>query len=373
MDSYQSLMREAIELAERGRGFVEPNPLVGCLICQDGKVIGRGWHQKFGGPHAEVHALESCQQSPQGATAVVTLEPCCHHGKTPPCADALIAAGIRKVVVGLRDPHPLVDGGGLLKLQQAGIEVESGCLAAEVALQNAGFLKRIRTGKPWVIAKYAMTLDGNLATLAGDSKWISNEKCRGRVHQLRSRVDGIIVGARTVDRDDPLLTARPLDPAAAGPRQPTRIVLNSDASISPDSQLVQTCHEVPSVLVADPRIAAEQRIDVLRELGVEILLVEQGYGDRLETLLTELARREMTNVIVEGGSVLLGEFLEANQIDELQIYLAPKLLGKGRQPFAAPEVSTIANGKPFELLAVEQLDDNLFVRGLVNREVLAFE
>src|SRR5262245_29686131 len=196
-------MRRALRLALRGQGGVEPNPLVGCVLVRAGRIIGEGWHAKFGGPHAEVRALKSCQSSPRGATAYVTLEPCCHHGKTPPCTDALLAAGVTRVVAAVRDPNPAVHGRGAETLRKAGIRVEFGLLAAEGADLIAPFAKLVKTSRPWVILKWAQSLDGVIATRTGDSKWISDEACRAHAHRTRGRVDGILVGVNTLLRDDP--------------------------------------------------------------------------------------------------------------------------------------------------------------------------
>ncbi len=224
-------MRHALALAARGRGFVEPNPMVGAVVLDSaGKLVGEGWHQKFGGPHAEIHALEAAGEKARGGTLVVTLEPCCHHGKTPPCTDAILKAGIRRVVAAMTDPFPKVAGGGLKLLRDAGLEVHIGLCEPEAKRLNEPYLKLLRTGRPWVHAKWAMTLDGKIATRTGDSKWISGEESRRRVHELRGKVDAIIVGRGTVIADDPLLTARPARPARAdasgrlGVRRSTREV-----------------------------------------------------------------------------------------------------------------------------------------------------
>src|SRR5262249_49286375 len=226
-------MRRALELAERGRGYVEPNPLVGAVIVRDDRPVGEGWHQRFGEAHAEVNALAAAGEAARGATLYVTLEPCCHHGKTPPCTDAIIAAGIARVICAQRDPFPKVSGGGIAAPEAAGIAVEVGAMTDAAQRLNAPYLKLLHTGKPWVIAKWAISLDGKIATANGDSKWISGEASRAIVHQLRGRMDAIIVGHRTAELDDPLLTARP-----AGARTATRIVVDSRATLSPNSQLV---------------------------------------------------------------------------------------------------------------------------------------
>ena len=248
--SNEDVMRRAIELAQQGIGYVEPNPAVGAVLVDgDRKVLGEGWHQRFGGPHAERNAFadfaerypdaEERKRLTETATLFVTLEPCCHTGKTPPCTDAVLESGVRRVVIGLRDPFPKVDGGGIAILEKAGIEVTVGQLEEDVRWLNAPFLKLVQTSLPYVHVKWAMTLDGKIATRTGASQWISNERSRAIVHKLRGRMDAIIVGAGTARADDPSLTARP-----PGPRTATRIVVDSGANLPPDSKLVETAAEV---------------------------------------------------------------------------------------------------------------------------------
>src|SRR5579871_1062456 len=231
-------MSRALELARRGQGFVEPNPMVGCVLATDEGVVGEGWHRRFGGAHAEVEALTVAGSRARGATAYLTLEPCSHFGKTPPCAPALIEAGVRRVVVAMEDPFPEVAGKGLALLRSTGVDVEVGLMRDEAAWLNAPYLRRVVDRRPWIIAKWAMTLDGKIATRTGDSQWISGRPSREIVHQLRARVDAVIVGRGTAERDDPLLTARPADGNVA--RVATRIVVDGGAKLSSTSQLVQT-------------------------------------------------------------------------------------------------------------------------------------
>ena len=229
-------MRRAIELARRGEGLVEPNPQVGAVVLDaHGAVVGAGWHERFGGPHAEVMAIASAGAAARGGTLVVTLEPCCHHGKTPPCTDAIIAAGVSRVVIGVEDPFPQVSGGGVAALRRAGIDVETGVLAEAAARLSAPFRRLVVDGRPWVIAKWAMSLDGRIAAAGGDSRWISGEASRALVHTLRGRVDAIMVGIGTALADDPLLTARP-----PGPRTALRVVVDSRARLPTESRLVRT-------------------------------------------------------------------------------------------------------------------------------------
>jgi diaminohydroxyphosphoribosylaminopyrimidine deaminase/5-amino-6-(5-phosphoribosylamino)uracil reductase len=271
-----TFMLRALDLARRGQGYVEPNPLVGCVIVREGKIVGEGWHQRFGGPHAEIEALTAAGERARGATMYVTLEPCCHQGKTPPCTDALIPAGLARVVVAMRDPFPKVAGGGLKQLAAAGIEVLCGLGEAQAHDLCAPYLKLIQTGKPWVMAKWAMTLDGKIATRSGYSQWISREASRQIVHQLRGRVDAILVGRRTAQLDDPLLTARLAtgtapNPAGGGPaRVATRIVVDSAARLASFSQLVRTARQYPTLIATGPE--ADQRdLRRLTDAGCEVL------------------------------------------------------------------------------------------------------
>jgi diaminohydroxyphosphoribosylaminopyrimidine deaminase/5-amino-6-(5-phosphoribosylamino)uracil reductase len=315
-------MRRALEMAERGRGVVEPNPLVGAVVVRDGQSVGEGWHQRYGEAHAEVHALAAAGEAAQGATLYVTLEPCCHHGKTPPCTDAVIRAGIRRVVAAMPDPFPAVAGKGAELLRHAGVTVEFGVCEADARRLNAPYLKLLATGRPWVHAKWAMTLDGKIATRSGDSRWISNEASRRRVHELRGRMDAIIAGIGTVLADNPQLTARP-----PGPRIPTRIVLDSHGRIHEDTFLVQTARSTPTIIAATERMHQTRRA-ALETHGCEVLMMPEDSGRvSADALLAELGRRRFTNVLVEGGSGVLGAFLDAAAIDEFHVFIAPRLVG----------------------------------------------
>jgi diaminohydroxyphosphoribosylaminopyrimidine deaminase/5-amino-6-(5-phosphoribosylamino)uracil reductase len=315
-------MSRALELAERGRGHVEPNPLVGAVVVRDGRVVGEGWHRRFGEAHAEVNALAEAGEAARGATLYVTLEPCCHHGKTPPCTDAVLRAGVARVVAAMTDPFPQVAGRGGDILRAAGVAYEAGTLEREARRLNAPYLTLLTHGRPYVHAKWAMTLDGKIATRAGDSKWISGEASRRLVHELRGRVDGIIIGIGTALTDDPLLTARP-----PGPRVAARIVLDSHARLPWDCQLVWTAARAPTIVATAAR-PADERAARLGELGCEILsLPAEGGWPSLPALLQELGRRRMTNILVEGGAEVLGSFLDADLLDEVHVFVAPLLVG----------------------------------------------
>jgi len=373
-DDHSQYMLRALELARRGEGFVEPNPMVGCVIVRDGKIVGEGWHQQFGGSHAEVHALQEAGEQAKGATMYVTLEPCCHHGKTPPCTDSIISSGIERVVAAVRDPFPKVAGGGLRRLAAAGIDVELGVHESEVLQLNAPYLKLITTGRPWIIAKWAMTLDGKIATRSGYSKWISGEAARQIGHQLRGRVDAIMVGRKTAQLDDPLLTAR-LEPgsngAASGFASParvaTRIILDSMAGLPSFSQLVRTAGKFPTLVATGPE-APEKELRRLAAAGCEVLpFAPPSHYERLIQLLDELGRRRMTNVLIEGGGSLLGSMFDSRQIDEVHVFIAPKMFGgqKARSPLRGAGVELVADAMTLDNMRVQQLGDDLYLSGRV--------
>jgi diaminohydroxyphosphoribosylaminopyrimidine deaminase / 5-amino-6-(5-phosphoribosylamino)uracil reductase len=360
-------MARAIELARRGEGAVEPNPMVGCVIVCGEEVVAEGWHRRYGSPHAEVEALTVAGPRAKGATAYVTLEPCCHQGKTPPCTQALIAAGVRRIVCAQRDPFPQVSGRGIEELQRAGIEVDVGILQSEAQKLNAPYLKLIKTGRPWIIAKWAMTLDGRMATARGDSKWISGQESRNVVHQLRGRVDAILVGSGTARADDPLLTARP-----PGPRVATRIVVDSQASLGVDSQLVRTASQAPVLVAAGSVAAAKAKRDQLTAAGCEVLALDgSSSNDRLLQLLDELGRRRMTNVLVEGGPKLLGSLFDLGAIDEVHVFIARKLVGGtgARAPFIGAGVDKIGDALQLDETQWQQLGDDVYAHGRVSRPI----
>ena len=355
-------MARAVELARRGRGYVEPNPMVGCVIVRGEKIVGEGWHRRFGDAHAEVEALAAAGEATQGAVAYVTLEPCCHQGKTAACSRALIAAGVTRVVVGCRDPHPQVSGGGLAELRQAGIQVDCDVLAEQAQALIAPFTKLTTLGRPWVLAKWAMTLDGKLASRTGSSRWITGEASRRVVHRLRGQVDAILVGRGTVERDDPLLTARP-----PGPRTATRVVLDSGASLSVDSQLVQSLDQAP-VLLGVSEDAPAGRRSRLQDLGVEVVVLPGGSeAAQLESLLDELGGRQMTHLLVEGGGHVLGTLLDLRAIDEVHAFIAAKLLGGAQAPSPMAGVGVAEMAEAIELIdvEVEVLDGDVHMHGRV--------
>jgi diaminohydroxyphosphoribosylaminopyrimidine deaminase/5-amino-6-(5-phosphoribosylamino)uracil reductase len=353
-------MSRALELAERGRGAVEPNPLVGAVVVRDNRIVGEGWHERYGQAHAEVNALVAAGAAAREATLYVTLEPCCHYAKTPPCAQAVVRAGIRRVVTAMGDPFAQVAGKGLAFLRENGVAVECGLAEAEARRLNAPYLKLLATGRPYVHVKWAMTLDGKIGTRTGDSKWISNRSARQRVHALRGRVDAIVIGIGTALADDPLLTARP-----PGPRTPARIVLDSRGRLPATSQLARTAGKAPLILGTaeglPERCAAE-----FRALGVDVLSLPTEEGrPSVSALLDELGRRRMTNILVEGGSGVLGSFLDAGQIDEVHVAVAPLLVGgaEAAGPFGGRGVADLQGGLRLAEWQVEIIEDNVWLHG----------
>jgi diaminohydroxyphosphoribosylaminopyrimidine deaminase/5-amino-6-(5-phosphoribosylamino)uracil reductase len=351
-------MARALELAEKGRGYVEPNPLVGAVVVQKGKIVGQGHHEHFGKAHAEINALTQAGESAQGATLYVSLEPCCHHGKTPPCTDVIIRNKIKRVVAAMKDPFSQVAGQGEKCLRSAGISVEMGLMEHLAKHLNAPYLKLLKTGRPYVHAKWAMTLDGKIATRTGDSKWISGELARRCTHQLRGRMDAVIVGIGTVLADNPRLTVRP-----PGPRIPARFVLDSRGRIPKDCRLVRTARKIP-LLVVTGNLEGE-KASHLKKWGCEVLELP-GKAGRPDILhfLDEMGSRDMTNVLVEGGAEVLGAFFDARAVDEVHAFIAPRIAG-GKQltAVAGIGVAKIAEGLELIDLRIEQVGEDVLVHG----------
>lgn len=354
-------MRAALALAARGLGRVAPNPAVGCVIVagkRDGLVVGRGWTQHGGRPHAETEAIARAGRAARGATAFVTLEPCAHHGKTPPCADALIAAGVTRVVAATEDPDPRVAGSGLDRLREAGIAVESGLLREAAEALNAGYFMRQRSGRPLVTLKLATTLDGRIATHGGDSRWITGEPARMRVHLMRSRHDGVLVGIGTALADDPDLTCRL---AGLDDRSPVRIVMDARLHLPLTSRLVVSAGEVPTWLVTLAG-ANRSRRRAFEDCGVRIVEVDagpDGYPEPLATLQA-LAKLGLTRVLVEGGGHVAAAFVRAGLVDRLRWFRAPGIIGgDGIPAVAAYGVDRLALMQRFRCTDVVRIGDDL--------------
>lgn len=327
----RAFMQRALALARRGQGRVEPNPMVGCVLTRAGRVVSEGYHQFFGGPHAEVNALSRSRGSVRGATAYVTLEPCCHVGKTPPCTDALIRAGVSRVVAAMIDPSDPVQGKGIRRLRAAGIRVDVGLLEPEAKALNSPYLKLTAQGRPHVILKWAQSLDGKIATRTGDSRWISGEASRKRVHRLRARVDAILVGVNTVRADNPRLNARRVPVK----RVATRVVLDTQLRIPERCHLVDTAKKIPTLILTSRRSRSARSAKVQRlawrGVAVEACRTHRGVIE-LASALTRLGDLQFTNVLVEGGSRVLTSFLDEGLADEAYVFVAPCLIGGAGAP-----------------------------------------
>ena len=352
------MMRAALMLARRGLGTTWPNPSVGCVIVKDGHVVGRGWTGRGGRPHGETEALRRAGTAAQGAIAYVTLEPCSHWGKTPPCADALIAAGLRRVVIALEDPDPRVAGSGIEALRRAGIAIETGLCAEEAAELNAGFVQRIRLGRPLVTLKLATSLDGRIATASGESRWITGPAARERAHLLRAGHDAMLVGTDTVLADDPQMTCRL---PGLGGRSPMRVVLDRQLRIPPTARVFAEARQVPTWVVtlasADP-----ERQQTLREAGIDVIAGEADATGAIDlaAALRLFGERGLTRLLVEGGGRLAAALLRAELVDWLVWIHAPLLLGgKGVPAIAALNPAALANMPRFERVSVEIVGEDV--------------
>lgn len=361
----ERFMRRALELAERARGLTSPNPMVGALVVREGTVVGEGFHEVAGGPHAEIAALAAAGERARGATLYVTLEPCAHQGRTPPCAPAVVAAGVGRVVVALGDPNPLVGGRGFEGLRAAGVEVEVGILAAEAAGQNRVFLTALREGRPHVTLKAAMTLDGKIADLHGASRWISGEPARREAHRLRSGADAIVVGVGTVLRDDPRLTVRLERP---WPREPYRVVLDSRCRTSPEARVV-TSGNPARTLIAVTDAAPADRVRALEAVGATVVRCPAVGGHvAAGAVLDALYTRDVRGVLVEGGSEVPGSFLDAGLVDRVAIFVAPRLLGGRQAPSGIGGAGLdLKSAVRLDALSVTMLGDDLLIEADVKR------
>ena len=358
----EKYMRQAIALALKGTGRVNPNPLVGAVVVKDGRIIGEGYHQQYGCPHAERNALAACTESAAGATIYVTLEPCCHHGKNPPCTEALIAAGISRVVVGSPDPNPLVAGKGIAQLKAAGIQVEEGFLQAECDAINFIFFHYITTNKPYLALKYAMTADGKIACHTGASRWITGEVARHHVHQLRNKYAAIMVGTGTVLADDPELTCR-----IENGNNPVRIVCDTQLRTPLSSKLVTTAKEVPTIIATCCQ--EESRHKPYQEAGCQVLVVPaKNGGVDLQALVHRLGQEKIDSVLVEGGGQLNWSLLQAGLVQRVYTYIAPKIFGgaAAKSPVGGIGVDNPQQAFQMRVVATQQLGEDF----LLEQEVL---
>lgn len=361
MDDNERYMRRALELAEQGRGRTSPNPMVGCVVVRDGKVIGEGWHRKAGEPHAEINAIADAGCDIAGATLYVTLEPCCHQGRTPPCLDTLLKHKPARVVVAMHDPNPKVSGESIFRLRDAGIEVEVGVLEAEARKQNEAFVKFITSKMPFVIAKCGMSLDGKIATRTGDSRWVTSEESRRMVHQLRNEVDAILVGSRTVMTDDPSLTTR-LEEGKI--KDPIRILLDADDYLDANARVFHQESDAPTWVVAPES----------RDFGgvaevIKIRRTKRGL-DMIE-LMHELARREVMTVLIEGGGTTHATAFNAGVVDKVMFFVAPKIVG-GREAVTAVEgegVERMSDAILLERMTARPVGEDLLIEAYVKKEI----
>ena len=357
-------LTRAIELAERGVGSVSPNPVVGAVVVKDDRVVGEGWHEEYGGPHAEVNAIAACGDADlRGATLYVSLEPCAHHGRQPPCTDAILSAGLARVVVGSDDPSSKASGRGLGILRDDGVEVEvaGGELATRARLLNQAFRKHARTGRPLVVFKSAMSLDGKVATQGGDSKWISSEGSRAVAHRWRASLDAVAVGIGTAIADDPQLTAR-IDGVH---RQPRRVVFDSTARLPHDSKLVAEARDVPLVVVVS-RAAPRGATDALETAGADVIVATgQNEPARIASALDQLGALDppVTSLLLEGGPHLAGSFMDAGEIDEVRLFIAPLVLGgrTARDPLEGEGVDRVADALRALTLTCEPVAGDVLV------------
>jgi diaminohydroxyphosphoribosylaminopyrimidine deaminase/5-amino-6-(5-phosphoribosylamino)uracil reductase len=367
MSKEYQYMQRAYNLAKKGIGRVNPNPLVGAVIVRDDKIIGEGFHEFFGGPHAEVNAFRSARENVEGATMYVTLEPCSHYGKTPPCAEAIVKNKIAKVVIGMLDPNPLVAGKGVKILEENGIEVEYGFLCEELSEMNRVFLKYIQNREPYVVLKTAMTLDGKIASYTGDSRWVSNQLSRYRVHELRNELSAIMVGVNTVIADDPMLTTR-LEGKKG--RNPIRIVVDSKARIPLQSKILNSTDEAKTIVALTDQADAE-KIKQIESLGNMVLILKSRNGRvDLVDLMGKLGGEGIDGILLEGGASLNFSALESGIVDEVISFIAPKIIGgaNAKSPVGGQGIELMKDAIELEDIELCQLGNDLMMRGKIGKK-----
>lgn len=360
----QQYMQLALEIAKKGMGHTSPNPMVGCVVVKDDQIVAEGYHERCGGFHAERNALTSCTEDLTGAQLYVTLEPCCHHGKTPPCTDIIIERGIGKVYVGSMDPNPQVAGKGVAILRENGIEVETGILEEECLALNDIFFHYITTNMPYVAMKYAMTLDGKIATYTGDSKWVTGEEARQHVHELRKQYSAIMVGIGTVLADDPMLNCRIEEGV-----DPIRVVCDSNLRIPLDCQLVKTAKEIPTIVCYAQ--GEEQKLQALREAGVELIAndADDGKVDFSEVMKL-LGKRGVDSVIIEGGGTFHGTVLKSGLVQKIYCYIAPKMIGgkDAKSPVEGDGFSLMKDALAVSDMKIVKLGQDICISGHVKED-----
>lgn len=360
----QDFMQMALDLAIKGEGFTSPNPMVGAVVVKDGRVIGSGYHEQVGGPHAEVNAIDAAGPPAEGATLYVTLEPCNHTGRTPPCTLKIIEAGIRRVVIAMLDPNRKVAGGGADFLKQKGIQVEIGACREQAQKLNEAFIKYVCTGRPFVMVKCAATLDGRIATRTGDSRWVTGESSRQFVHRLRHAVDAILVGINTVRTDNPSLTARL--PGRRG-KDPVRIILDTHLSISPDARLLQQKSDADTILVVG-KDAADEKLQAFEKAGIRLIRseIKDGLID-LDALVERLGSMQLTSLLIEGGSRVLASAFNAGIVDKVFFFYAPKILGgdDGVPICSGPGPELMRQSISVRDIGLHRFDDDVMIEGYI--------
>ena len=366
MQKKEEYMRRALELARKGEGHTSPNPMVGCVVVKDGRIISEGYHEKYGEFHAERNALTRCTEDTAGADLYVTLEPCCHQGKTPPCTDIIIEKKIARVFVGSMDSNPLVAGKGVQILRDHGIYVETGILDAECRKLNEVFYHYIATKTPFVVMKYAMTLDGKIACATGDSKWVTGEIARTQVHRMRGRYRGIMVGIGTVLADDPMLNCR-----VEGGVDPVRIICDSNLHISTESQIVKTALDIETIVACSQEALESERkqekIRRLKEAGIQIIGTEGAHGVNLVELMKKLGGQNIDSILLEGGGTLNASALEDGIVNKVYAYIAGKLIGgmDARSPVEGMGIDRMADAITLKDMEIERLGDDFCIVGYV--------
>jgi diaminohydroxyphosphoribosylaminopyrimidine deaminase/5-amino-6-(5-phosphoribosylamino)uracil reductase len=362
----QNFMQMALDLAIKGEGFTSPNPMVGAVVVKDGKVVGDGFHEVVGGPHAEVNAIDAAGKLATGATLFVTLEPCNHTGRTPACTQKILDAGISRVVVAMPDPNENVVGGGSEYLKRHGLQLTTGVCEKQALKQNEAFVKYVTTGQPFVIAKCAATLDGRIATRTGDSKWVTGAAARRFVHRLRHAVDAIMVGINTVQKDDPSLTTR-LDDRAG--KDPVRIILDTHLSMAPDARVLQQASAADTILVAG-KGAERKKKTVLEKAGARVIETPLKYNQiDVAALMVQLGAMEISSLLVEGGSQVLASAFHAGIVDKVQFFYAPKVLGgdDGVPICSGPGAELMSQSVAIKDISVHRFDDDVLIEGYVEK------
>jgi len=362
----KTFMKKALDLAVKALGRTSPNPLVGCVIVKNAQIVGEGYHHKAGTPHAEVHALEAAGEQAREATAYVTLEPCSHFGRTPPCAEALVRAGIKRVVVAMEDPNPLVSGRGIARLREVGIQVDVGLMLHEASLINEVFIKVMTTGLPFVVYKTAMTLDGKIATETGDSRWVSSEVSRQYVHQLRDRYDVILAGSETILQDNPALNCR-----LPNGQDPVRLIVDGKLRVAENAQVLTSSAESTCVIATTQAASSEKLKRLNRLIGVEVWQYDTPRHVPLEHLLRDLVRRGWTSVLLEGGGGLAGTLIQDQLVDKIEFFIAPKLVGgNGPSPLSGLHIERMQEAISLQDLHIDMYSSDLHIIGYLNPKVL---